>query len=66
MSPTIDENSIYMYTLKYIMERGEVEGGDRLATVKAMTGVLHPWSRVLWGKGHPAMLLGTNARSMIG
>ena len=37
----------------YIMERGEVEGtqwregkwrvGDQQATVKAMTGVLHPW-----------------------
>ena len=39
MSPTIDENSIYMYTLKYIMGRGEVEGvGEQLATVKAMTG----------------------------
>ena len=25
--PIIDENSIYMYTLKYIMERGEVEDG---------------------------------------
>ena len=25
--PTTDENSIYMYTLKYIMGRGEVEGG---------------------------------------
>ena len=44
MSPTIDENSIYMYTLKYIMGRGEVEGvGEQLATVKAMTGVLYPW-----------------------
>ena len=26
-SPTTDENSINMYTLKYIMGRGEVEGG---------------------------------------
>ena len=39
VSPTIDENSIYMHTLKYIMESGEVEG-EQLA----MTRVLHPWS----------------------
>ena len=42
MSPTTDENSIYMYTLKYIMKSGEVEGGQL-----AMTGVLHPWSPYL-------------------
>ena len=45
VSPTIDENSIYMHTLKYIMERGEEwRVSEQLAAVKAMTGVLHPWS----------------------
>ena len=45
VSPTTDENSIYMYTLKYIMERGEEwRVGEPLAAVKAMTGVLHPWN----------------------
>ena len=46
VSPTIDE-IIYKHTLKYIMERGEVEGvGERLAAVKAMAGGLNPWSHL--------------------
>ena len=44
VSPTIDQNA-YMYTLKYIIERGEEwRVGEQLAAVKAMTGVLPPWS----------------------
>ena len=39
VSPTID-----MYTLKYIIERGEEwRVGEQLAAVKAMNGVLPPW-----------------------
>ena len=46
VSPTIDQNAyMYMYTLKYIIERGEERRvGEQLAAVKAMTGVLPPWS----------------------
>ena len=64
VSPTIDENSIYMHTLKHIMERGEVEVGEQLAAVKAMTGVLHPWNPHLNIK--PATILTTAWDGLIG